>query len=92
MTKPPKATSVPDYRQPAVVPAGNHHVPAWWVDEFPDRVRLIEEAKATVRKLGPGPISRGYPGGYDAFTQTVAAAECGAAATWYLLRSKLRLR
>lgn len=90
MTKPQKIASRPDWRQPAVVPAGNHHVPAWWVDEFPERVRLIEEARATVRKIGNGPISRGYVGGYDALTQTVSAAEVGAAATWYLLRRYLK--
>ena len=40
-TKPPKITSRPDFRQPAVIPIDARHVPAWWVDEFPTRTRLI---------------------------------------------------
>lgn len=31
----------PDARRPAVMPLGERHVPTWWVDERPERGRLV---------------------------------------------------
>lgn len=35
----------PDHRAPEVVPVGTRHVPAWWVDEYPERSRFVCTSK-----------------------------------------------